>query len=91
MASTRPLKWLLLILIAVSGCMTADERDLYQKISVVGEVITVTPTQYRWDLLLIEFPNGYRTKIRMPRDMYHPGDAYHKQMWKWQAIERNIL
>ncbi len=80
-----------ILMLSVSGCMTDAERDLYQKISVRCEIVVINPTEYQWDNIIVEFPNGERCRVRVPRNTYQLGDVYRKQMWKWQAIERGVI
>lgn len=47
----------ILILIVITGCMTNDERDLYRKVSVSCKIIAVNSTEYRWDNIVVEFPD----------------------------------
>jgi hypothetical protein len=81
----------MILMLSVSGCMDDAERDLYRKVTVSCEIVSVNPTEYRWDSIVVEFPNGQRCRVRVSRNMYQPGDVYHKQMWKWQAIERGVI
>ncbi len=81
----------MILMLIVSGCMSDAERDLYQKITVRLEIVAVNPTEYRWDNIVVEFPSGERCHVRVSRGMYQLGDAYHTQMWKWQAIERGVI
>ena len=75
----------------IAGCMGGSERDLYRKVQVSCEIVIVNPTEYRWDIITIEYPNGHRRHLRMPRGLYQPGDVYHVQMRKWQKLERAVI
>lgn len=85
------MKWVILLLMLTTGCMTDADRDLYQKITVSCKIVTVNPTEYRWDNIVVEFPSGARCRVQVPRGMYQSGEVFRSRMWKWQAIERGIL
>ena len=91
MSTIKRLLFAVILMLGVSGCMSDAERDLYQTITVSCKIIAVNPTEYRWDNIVVEFSNGQRCRVQVSRNMYQPGDVYHTQMWKWQAIERGVI
>lgn len=83
------MRWLVLFVAAVVGCMSDADRHLYDKVSVVAKIIRVEKTQWHFDNLVLEYPNGCRVRRNCSRGLYDVGDTYYVEMRRWQATKMN--
>lgn len=75
------------LFLVTAGCMSDNDRDLHRMVQIPCSVTEVNSTEYRFDNIIVEYPNGNRRRIRSPRGLYRPGDTYHVEMRRWRAIE----